>query len=638
MTRSLGWVFLALGAGAYLVSCSSLPSNPEGNGGAPPGGAGAGGAAAGAGPCATGQSLCGGVCVDTSSSTTNCGVCGTTCAATETCVASACTCTTGLVRCRASCVNVSSDPMNCGACAASGGAVCPAPEVCRTGTCAPDCGTLTDCNRSCVYPTTDLLNCGACGNVCSGGRACVAGTCTCPTGQTFCGAACTNTLSDAANCGGCAMPCGPGQTCSVGQCVGGLGGAGGIGGAGAGVGGAEAGAGAGGMATGGMSGAGAMGGLSGAGSGGGGAGTSGTAGGGGAGTGGAGMGGAGTGGAGMGGAGMGGAGAGGTAGGCGVTGSRVRITEIDVGATVMNNEDEAALMPLSISPIPSGGSRLAWMGDDARVHVTQLDASDQVTGTSVGSPAQRLSGHLRRRHGWRDPPHARRAGRRHPQLWGADQSLRHPAESADPLLRHVPRALQRHDRDLGDQAHQFLEHTLPPYSTGRTGPQRLHDLVVRAPRPHRLRRHELRLATSARPSASPKAAASTSTRVIAPKSSNPSGTIVSGGFDWGCSHSGYERVVWDGTKYTYVCENDAPTSGKSGKIAFAPGANPVILPIDLSYTNMGDLVSGSSGGYWLTTSDVRAGQPANMNGLADVRLLHFTTGAPDRSRARQRLR
>jgi hypothetical protein len=111
---------------------------------------------------------------------------------------------------------------------------------------------------------------------------------------------------------------------------------------------------------------------------------------------------------------------------------------------------------------------------------------------------------------------------------------------------------------------------------------------------------------------------------------NPSGAIVSGGFDWGCSHSGYERVVWDGSKYVYVCENDAPTAGKSGKIAFAPGANPLILPIDLWYTNMGDLVTGANG-VWLTTSDIRAGQTAAANGLADVRLLHFTTGAPDQN-------
>jgi len=72
---------------------------------------------------------------------------------------------------------------------------------------------------------------------------------------------------------------------------------------------------------------------------------------------------------------------------CDITRERVRITEIDVGATVVTNEDEVALKPLVISPIPSGGSRLAWMGSDGKVHITQLDASDLPVGTSFGLPA-----------------------------------------------------------------------------------------------------------------------------------------------------------------------------------------------------------------------------------------------------------
>ena len=72
-----------------------------------------------------------------------------------------------------------------------------------------------------------------------------------------------------------------------------------------------------------------------------------------------------------------------TDGACGLTQERIRITEVDVGGSVVNDEDEAALNPLSISPIPSGGSRVGWMGSDGKVHVTNLDASDQVTGAAV---------------------------------------------------------------------------------------------------------------------------------------------------------------------------------------------------------------------------------------------------------------
>jgi hypothetical protein len=49
----------------------------------------------------------------------------------------------------------------------------------------------------------------------------------------------------------------------------------------------------------------------------------------------------------------------------------------------------------------------------------------------------------------------------------------------------------------------------------------------------------------------------------------------------------------------------------------------------LFYSNVGNITLGGNGGYWLTTSDIRAGQTADSNGLADVHLLHFDKGAPD---------
>ncbi|MBV9946153.1 MAG: hypothetical protein JOZ69_04825, partial [Myxococcales bacterium] len=54
-----------------------------------------------------------------------------------------------------------------------------------------------------------------------------------------------------------------------------------------------------------------------------------------------------------------------------------------------------------------------------------------------------------------------------------------------------------------------------------------------------------------------------------------------------------------------------------------------IYAADLSYSNLGSLLADPAGGYWAITSDIRAGQPAGMDGLADVLLLHFTTGAAD---------
>jgi len=110
---------------------------------------------------------------------------------------------------------------------------------------------------------------------------------------------------------------------------------------------------------------------------------------------------------------------------------------------------------------------------------------------------------------------------------------------------------------------------------------------------------------------------------------NGSGAIQSSGFDWGCSHSGYERVAWDGTakKFVGVCKNDLPTGGKSGRLAFAPGTT--IIPVDLNYNQLGTVMPAGGGGYWLLESDIRAGQPASANGLADIHLLHVaSTSSP----------
>ena len=68
---------------------------------------------------------------------------------------------------------------------------------------------------------------------------------------------------------------------------------------------------------------------------------------------------------------------------CGVTPTgcsapTVTVTEIDVGSPVAVNEDDAALRILSIAPIPSGGSRLAWMDTSSVIHVTTLDACDKL--------------------------------------------------------------------------------------------------------------------------------------------------------------------------------------------------------------------------------------------------------------------
>ncbi len=73
--------------------------------------------------------------------------------------------------------------------------------------------------------------------------------------------------------------------------------------------------------------------------------------------------------------------------------TRIRVTEIDLGVAydyneVDNNGAALGLTPLAISPIPGGGSRVAFLGkSDNLVHVVTLDASDQVVaGSLIGLP------------------------------------------------------------------------------------------------------------------------------------------------------------------------------------------------------------------------------------------------------------
>ncbi|WP_437964545.1 hypothetical protein WMF04_33295 [Sorangium sp. So ce260] len=310
---------------------------------------------------------------------------------------------------------------------------------------------------------------------------------------------------------------------------------------------------------------------------------------------------------------------------CGVTRDRIRITEIDVGIPVSNNEDEAALRPLVISPVPSGGSRLAWMSDDDQVHVLQLDEGDQAEGPSLGLPANDFS-----------------------DLYADDAGgvllLTRDAEGGGTLNCGAPANLcgtppsppvPCHDmymvrfdgaRETWATKLTSSSAALPPYSTGPTGP----DVFMIWWYAH----HGRIAFDGARYAGYFGAAISVSQggcinihQGDRMKVVDASGELLRDGFDWGCSHSGYERILWDerAGKFVTVCKTD-----NNNRIAFAPDYT-TISPVDLAYSNLGNLVTASGGGYWLTASDIRPGQPAGSNGLADVRLLHFTDGAADRN-------
>jgi hypothetical protein len=328
----------------------------------------------------------------------------------------------------------------------------------------------------------------------------------------------------------------------------------------------------------------------------------------------------------------------GPTGGAGPAGScsapETRITEIDVGAAVSQNEDEAALKPLAIAAMPSGGSRVSWMGTDNMIHVTTLKADDTVD-ASVGTLsipgndygdiyADDAGGVL---------VVSRSSAAGGTLNCGDPTNLCGPPPS--PAIPCFDQYLVRFDGAKETWATQLTQSSAahPPYLNSKTDASNVIFIWWYA--------HHARIAFDGTNYAAYYGAAISVTqsgcvnihqgdemRVV-----DPSGAMLTGhnSFDWGCSHSGYERIVWDPTakKFVTVCKNDAPTGGKSGRLAFAPNTT-TIEPLDLYYSNVGNITLATGGGYWLTTSDIRAGQTANMDGLADVHLVHFTSGAPDK--------
>jgi hypothetical protein len=158
----------------------------------------------------TTETLCSDGCVDTTTSSTDCGTCGHSCG-TGYCSEGVCygttpSCASPLTSCSGACVNLSTSVANCGDCGFS----CPVGDSCVSGTCTTSsvCGTLTSCTDGCQDLLTSTTDCGECGNSC-GGATCTNGVCassatTCSTCETTAESvtceASYNACADDANC------------------------------------------------------------------------------------------------------------------------------------------------------------------------------------------------------------------------------------------------------------------------------------------------------------------------------------------------------------------------------------------------------------------------------------------------------
>jgi len=331
--------------------------------------------------------------------------------------------------------------------------------------------------------------------------------------------------------------------------------------------------------------------------------------------------------------------------------SRVRVTETDLGAAyayneVDNNGAALGLTPLAISPLPSGGSRVAFLGkSDNLVHVVTLDASDQVvTGSLVGLPGYDVQDIYADANGGVLLVSRTALGATANNNCGDINNLCGLVANYPTTASCYDMYMVRFDGTTETWATKLTDTTasLPAYGTSPTAGNWIIYIWSEYA-------HNGRIAFDGSNYAGYFGAAvtvpgqdcvgsSTLTKGVnihqgdRMKVVSTSGALQTSGFDWGCSHSGFERVAWDpaGKKFVTVCKNDAAASGssKSGRIAFAPSTT-TIYPVDLNYSNLGNVMMAGGSGYWIVSSDIRAGQPAGADGLADVHLLHVaSTSAP----------
>ncbi|KAH7491373.1 uncharacterized protein KRP23_296 [Phytophthora ramorum] len=300
---------------------------------------------------------------------------------------------------------------------------------------------------------------------------------------------------------------------------------------------------------------------------------------------------------------------------------RVQITEVDVGTTVENNEDEAGLKVVAIAALPSGGSRIAFQSGD-NVIVRELDANDKLVSSSaaVKVPLNDFADIYADKNGFVI------LGTRDAE-GGGTLNCGNPSNlcgtAPNPAVPCYDMYMVRYDGTSEKWATKLTSSSasLPPYSSSKTG-EDVYMIWWYA--------HHGRIAFDGTNWAAYFGAAiSTSEggcinihQGDRMKVVNPSGSITAdeSSFDWGCSHSAYERITYDNRtdSYATICKTDS-----NNRIMPPQDWDTTIYPVDLGAANLGDIVpdaDASSKKYWATVS----------NGAGDnakVHLIHFAMNA-----------
>jgi len=295
----------------------------------------------------------------------------------------------------------------------------------------------------------------------------------------------------------------------------------------------------------------------------------------------------------------------------------LRLTDVDLPSPVIGsgNEADTAPLPMAIAAKPSGGSVLAWLGEDGQVHIADLDGDDQIVGAAFSVPAVNLQDIA-----------ADDAGgvvvlTRDAQ-GGGTLNCGTPANLCDggpsPAIPCYDMYMVRFDNGAETWATKLTTSSasLPPYSTGPDGPTV--NMIW-------WYQHHGRIATDGSNYAAYFCNAISVSeggcinihegdrmQVV-----GPSGDIVDhpDAFDLGCSHSWNTRIVWDEATqhFVTVCATD-----NQNRIARPAPYRTIFDTPEIGTASVGDLVVASGGGYWVSVSHE-----------GTLRLLHFDEAEPD---------
>jgi hypothetical protein len=262
-------------------------------------------------------------------------------------------------------------------------------------------------------------------------------------------------------------------------------------------------------------------------------------------------------------------------------------------------------LPMAISAMPSGGSRLAWLGTDANVHVAQLDCNDQLVGTPFSIPAVDLQDIYADDSGGvvmlvRNATNTGTNNCGSGMLCGGTSSecmntflvrfdgsgnvtwttqitnLTATMAGYDNNAIFTWKNYQHHGRIAFDGANYagYFAAAITVFRTGNSGCVDIHE--------------------------------GDRMQVV-----DSTGKLLTGhnSFDWGCSHSWTDRILWDKTNKAFVttCATDANNCAIERPDQNPFSANGVLFQATCSGQFFdGDIINASGGGYWSAWADLNA--------------------------------